>query len=53
MQNCTTEFQYRCDKGYCGNDVSEVFDTNTGIWWHCDDDNITQMSDLSKVVYIR
>ena len=37
----------------CGNYVSDVFDTNTVIWWHCDDDNITQISDLSEGVYIR
>ena len=24
----------------CGNDVSDVFDTSTGIWWHHDDANI-------------
>ena len=32
----------------CGSYVSDVFDANTGIWWHCGDDNITQISDLSK-----
>ena len=31
-----------------GHYVSDVFDANTGIWWHCDDDNITQISDLLK-----
>ena len=36
----------------CGHYVSDVFNANTGIWWHCDDDNITQISDLPKVVYI-
>ena len=35
-----------------GNSVSDIFDASTGIWWHCDDDNITQISDLPKVVYI-
>ena len=30
----------------CGNYASGVFDDNTGILWHCDDDNITQISDL-------
>ena len=29
------------------------FDANTGIWWQCDDDNITQISDLPKGGYIR
>ena len=37
----------------CVNYVSDVFDANTGIWWHCDDGNITQISDLPKGVYIR
>ena len=41
------------DSLYCGHHVSDVFDANTGIWWHCDDDNITQISDLPKGVYIR
>ena len=37
----------------CGNYVSDVFDDNTRIWWHCDDCNITKISDLQKGVYIR
>ena len=37
----------------CGHYVSDVFDANTGIWWHCYDDNITQISDLPEGVYIR
>ena len=37
----------------CGHFVSGVFDTNTGIWWHFDDNNITQISDLPEGVYIR
>ena len=37
----------------CGHDVSDVFDSSTGIWWHCDDDNITEISDLPKGVYYR
>ena len=37
----------------CGNYVSDVFDSSTQIWWHCDDDNITQISDLPEGVYIR
>ena len=32
----------------CGHYVSDVFDCSTGIWWHCDDDNITQISDFTK-----
>ena len=35
----------------CGHYVSDIFDSSTGIWWHCDDDNITQISDLPKWVY--
>ena len=37
----------------CENYVSDVFDANTEIWWHCDDDSITQISDLPKGVYMR
>ena len=37
----------------CGHYVSDVFDISTGIWWHCDDDNITQISGLPKGVYYR
>ena len=36
-----------------GHYVSDVFDSSTGIWWHCDDDNITEISDLPKGVYYR
>ena len=32
----------------CGYYVSDVFDDSTGIWWHCDDDNTTQISDFTK-----
>ena len=37
----------------CGHYVSDDFETKTGIWGHCDDNNITQISDLSIGVYIR
>ena len=37
----------------CGQYVSYVFDCSTGILCHCDDDNITQISDLPKGVYMR
>ena len=30
----------------CGHYVSGVFDSNTGIWWHCNDDEITENNDL-------
>ena len=33
---------------YCGYYVSDVFDSNTGILWHCDDENITQISDNTR-----
>ena len=29
----------------CGYYVSDVFDSNTGIWLHYDDENITEISD--------
>ena len=37
----------------CGNYFSDFFDSSTGIWWHCDDDNITELSDLPEGVYYR
>ena len=37
----------------CGHYVSDVFDANTGIWWHYDDNNITEISDLPEGVYNR
>ena len=37
----------------CGHYVSDVFDSSTGIWWHCDDDNIAEISDLQKGVSYR
>ena len=37
----------------CGHYVSDDFDANTGIWWHCDDSNITEISDFSEGVYTR
>ena len=27
------------------------FDANIGIWWHCDDDEITEISDFPEGVY--
>ena len=38
---------------YCGHYFSDVFDSSTGIWCHCDDENITEISDLPKGVYYR
>ena len=35
----------------CGHYVSDFF-ANTGIWWHCDDDNITQITAFPKGGYI-
>ena len=37
----------------CGQYVSDFFDDNTGILWHCDDANITGISDLPEGVYTR
>ena len=37
----------------CVHYVSDVFDSITVIWWQCDDDNITEVSDLPKGVYYR
>ena len=37
----------------CWHYFSDVFDTNTGIWSHCDDDNTTQISDILEWFYIR
>ena len=37
----------------CGNYVSDVFDSNTRIWWHCDNDDITEISDFPEGVYTR
>ena len=34
----------------CGHYVSDVFDSSTGILWHCDDDNIAELSGLSEGV---
>ena len=36
-----------------GNYFSDVFDVNTGIWFHCDDNKITQISYLKEGVYNR
>ena len=36
----------------CGNFVSDVFDVNIRILWRCDDDNITQISNLPKGVIL-
>ena len=37
----------------CGHCVSGGFDSIIGIWWHCDDENITEISDLTKGVHYR
>ena len=34
-----------------GHYVSDVLDTNTGIWWHCDDYEITEVRDFTEGVY--
>ena len=35
-----------------GNYAFNVFDASTGIWWHCDDENITEIGALPKGFYI-
>ena len=37
----------------CGHYVSGVSDANTGIWWYCDDDEITEMSVFPEGVHTR
>ena len=37
----------------CGHYVSNIFDSSTGIWWHCDDENITELRNLPDGVYYR
>ena len=37
----------------CEHYVSDVFDSSTGIWWRCDDDNNIELSDLPEGVYYR
>ena len=32
----------------CGPYFSDSFDANTGILWHCDEDNIIQISGFTK-----
>ena len=36
-----------------GHYFSDVCDVKTGIWWHSDDDEITQISDFPEGVYNR
>ena len=36
----------------CENYFRDVFDANTGIWWHFDDVNITEISDLLEGVIL-
>ena len=41
------------DSLQCVNYVGDVFDINTGSWWNCDDDDITEISDLPECEYSR
>ena len=34
-----------------GHYLNDVIDINTGIWWHCDNDDFTEIFDLSERVY--
>ena len=43
---------YDCKSLDCEHYVSDLFDTNTGIWWHCDENNINKISDLPKGVIL-
>ena len=38
---------------YCGNYVSDVFDAEIGLWWHCEDYNIIEISHFTEVIYTR
>ena len=35
----------------CGHYVIIFFDASTGICWHCDDENISEISDFPEGVY--
>ena len=35
------------------NYASDVFDASTGIWWHCHDDKITNISEFIEDVYTK
>ena len=41
------------DSLVCGNYVSKVFDSNTGTWWNCDDDDVNEVSDFPEGLYTR
>ena len=36
-----------------GHNFTYLFDVNTGIWWHCDDVEISQISGFIDIVYTR
>ena len=38
-------FNHAVDSLDYGHYISDIFDSSIGIWWHCDDDNITELSD--------
>ena len=46
-------FMYYCDLLVYGKYDSDAFDSNTGIWWQCYDDEISEISDLSEGVITR
>ena len=41
------------DSLYFGHYVSDIFYFNTGIWWHCDDGEITEINDFPEDLYAR
>ena len=44
---------YDGDSLECGHYVSDVFDANTVIWWHCDGDDISKIRDFAEGIYTR
>ena len=38
---------------YFGHYVSDFLNDNTEMWWHCDDDEITELCDFPEGVYTR
>ena len=37
----------------CWHYTSHVFDAYIGRWWHCEDDEVTEISDFPEGVYTR
>ena len=43
---------HECSSFDSGHYYSGILYFNTGIWWHSDDEKVTQISDFSEGVYI-